>query len=143
MVAPQKEIKTSDLPSRKKIIVLDQDKKQCRAFCAMLTERDYQAVPVQSLPDLIRYLREGGCLIIIIDLDTIAADNRVIRDLTVQNPGVYFLCLSKDRFHPELKEAICYHIYACINKPIDPDELFFWLRSIYEDEVDTNNKHDA
>ena len=45
-----------------------------------------------------------------------------------------FLCTSKDRFHPELKDAICYHIYACLNKPVDPDEMVFWIKSIFDEE---------
>ncbi len=124
----------------KRIILLDSDEKQSLAFCAVLESRDYQAKQIHSMADLDRCLQEGNCLATIIDLDTIAIDNRVIRELTVKNPGVYFLCLSKDRFHPELKEAICYHIYACINKPVDPDELFFWLRSIYEDDKDSQRQ---
>jgi hypothetical protein len=66
-------------------------------------------------------------------IDAIDIDNRTIRDLTIRYPGVYFLCLSEDRFHPELREALCYHIYACINKPVDPSEIYFWLRSIFCD----------
>ena len=69
-------------------------------------------------------------LAVIIDIDSVPVDNRTIRNLTVQNPEIYFFCLSERRFHPELEDAICYHIYACINKPIDPDELFFWIDSI-------------
>jgi hypothetical protein len=38
--------------------------------------------------------------------------------------------MSSDRFHPELKDAICYHIYACLTKPLDYDELLYWLRCI-------------
>ena len=66
-------------------------------------------------------------------VDTAPLDNRTVRDLTTKYPAVYFLCLSSKRFHPELKDAICYRIYACINKPMDPEELFFCLKSIYAD----------
>ena len=45
--------------------------------------------------------------------------------------------LSFDKFHPELKDAICYHIYACLNKPIDPDELLYWLKCIQEDDTES------
>ncbi|MCK5196674.1 MAG: hypothetical protein KAQ71_22875, partial [Desulfobulbaceae bacterium] len=86
---------------------------------------------------------KGGYLAIIIDIDSVAVDNRVIRELTVSYPEIYFLCTSKDRFHPELKDAICYHIYACLTKPVDPDELVYWLRSIYKDETRSTNREDA
>lgn len=79
------------------------------------------------------YIQDIECVVVIMDLDTIPIGNRIIRELTVKYPGVYFLWLSSDRFHPHLKEALCYHIYACINKPVDPDELLYWVRSICEE----------
>lgn len=72
---------------------------------------------------------------VIMDIDSVAVDNRSIRNLTLAYPGVSFLCTSWDRFHPELQDAICYHIYACLNKPIDPEELLYWLKCIRDDFV--------
>ena len=71
---------------------------------------------------------------VIIDLDSVAVDNRTIRSLALQFPKIPFLCLSKERFHPELKDSIRDHIYACLIKPIDPDELGYWLKCIREDD---------
>jgi DNA-binding NarL/FixJ family response regulator len=71
---------------------------------------------------------------VVLDIDSVPVDNRTIRKLALKYPGVRFLCTSKDRFHPELKDAICYHIYACLTKPVDPDELLYWIKSIYEEE---------
>ncbi|MDF1592050.1 MAG: hypothetical protein P1P89_11090 [Desulfobacterales bacterium] len=122
----------------KKTVVFDNDQSQCLALCNLLEGRDYQTVPVYLLSDLNSLLQKKSCLVVIIDLDTVSLDNRTIRDLTKKYPEVYFLCMSSERFHPELKEAICYHIYACINKPVDMDELIYWLRSIYEDEAEVH-----
>lgn len=116
------------------VVVFDNDQTQCLALCDLLGERGYQTVPACSLSDLNLFLQKKNCLVVLIDLDTAPLDNRAIRDLTQKNPGVYFLCLSSKRFHPELKDAICYHIYACINKPFDPEEIFYWLKSIYKNE---------
>ncbi len=118
----------------KKVLVVDADQEQCEQLCDLLAGENYQTVPLHSFSVLESTLKQTPCRTIIVDIDTIEVDNRTIRDVVLKNPGIYFLCLSRDRFHPELKDAICYHIYACINKPIDTDELFFWLRSIYEDE---------
>ncbi len=85
---------------------------------------------MHSLPTLEEHIQKSTCQVVIMDIDTVPIDNRTIRQLTLKNPGVYFLCLSENRFHPELKEALCYHIYACIKKPVDPEELQYWLRSI-------------
>jgi len=69
-------------------------------------------------------------LAVILDIDSVPLDNRAIRKLSAQYPGVPLLCISRDRIHPELKDAISYHILACLNKPVDFDELIYWLRCI-------------
>ena len=124
----------------KKIIVLDADENQCGELCALLQERQYPATPTHSYPDLLNLVQGTDSRVVIVDLDTVPIDNRTIRELVLKYPGTYLLCLSKDRFHPHLKEALCYHIYACLNKPVDLDELFYWLRSIYENDSDSTNK---
>jgi len=120
----------------KGIVVLDADQKQCQDLCLDLEKNRYAASPMYSIENLVERLNETDHLAVIVDIDTIAIDNRTVRELTIKYPGVYFFCLSKDQFHPELKDAICYHIYACLKKPVDLDELFYWLRSIYENEGD-------
>jgi len=138
MDATHQQMAADDSQGAQKIVVLDNDQSQCIAMCDLLADRDYQTVPAGSLSDLNLFLQKESCLVVLIDLDTVEVDNRTIRALTVQNPGLYFLCLSSSRFHPELKESICYHIYACINKPVDPDELFYLIGSIYKEEADPN-----
>ena len=121
----------------KSIIVLDADKKQCRDLCELLEKGQFKATSLFSTHTLEKSIEDTACEAIFWDIDTVAADNRTVRDLTIKFPEVYFFCISKHPFHPELKDAICYHIYACINRPIDQDELFYWLRSIEENEADS------
>ena len=118
--------------------MVDAVRKQCRQVCTLLEKRGYPATPMHSILNLGRSLAGGEYRVVILDIDTVAVDNRMIRELTIKYPGVIFFALSAYRFHPELKDAICYHIFACINKPVDPDELFYWLRCIYEDESDAS-----
>lgn len=126
--------------TEKKVLVLDADENQCRELCALLQERQYPATPIHSYPDLLNLVQGTDSRVVIVDLDTVPIDNRTIREFALKYLGTYLLCLSKDRFHPHLKEALCYHIYACLNKPVDLDELFYWLRSIYENDSDSTNK---
>jgi DNA-binding NtrC family response regulator len=123
---------------KKPVMVLDADRDQCRELCSLLEKSDFKATPQYSTIKLEKRIKQSGCQAIFWDIDTVNADNRMIRDLTLKFPGVYFFCLSKHPFHPELKDAICYHIYACLNRPIDPNELFYWLKSIDEDEVNSD-----
>ena len=66
---------------------------------------------------------------VFMDIDSVAVDNRVIRELASDFPATPFLCLSKECVHPELQDAIRNHIYACLSKPVDMDEIFYWLNA--------------
>jgi len=106
-------------------------------------DTNYPVLSSHSLPNLEELLQKYACIAVILDIDTVSVDNRIIRKLTIKNPGVYFLCLSEHPFHPELKDAISYHLYACLIKPVDPDELIYWLRSIYENDAGQKNQPGA
>ena len=125
---------------KKGVVVVDADQNQCRRLCALLKKSQYSTISMHSIQCLEENLKQSNSLAVILDIDTVPIDNRTVRELTIKFPDVYFFCLSEQSFHPELKDAICYHIYACLNKPIDPDELFYFLRSIYENETDPNNQ---
>ena len=90
----------------KKIIILDADDTQCRALCAILEEENYPAEPARSLTDLARCIKTENCIGVFIDVDTVPVTNRDIKSLALKYPGTYLFCLSKYRFHPELKDAI-------------------------------------
>ena len=114
------------------IVVVDADKAQCKKLCTLLERSNYRTVASHSLTNLERSAQEGALQVVILDLDTLPVDNRFIMDLRRENPGVRIMGLSNRPFHPELQEAISKHFYACLYKPVDTDELFFWLRSIWE-----------
>ena len=125
---------------QKRILIVNTDKKQCRELGELIEKEHYSVLTLHSLQNLETRLEENNFQAVIIDIDTVPIDNRTVRELTLKFPEVYFFCLSEKSFHPDLEDAICYHIYACINKPVDPDELFYFLRSIYENESDPNNQ---
>ncbi len=117
---------------KKSIMVLDANKEQCRKLCDLLEESQFKTIGLNSTQHLEQRIKDTGCKAIFWDIDTVPADNRTVRIFTKKFPDVYFFCLSRQALHPELKDAISQHIYACLNRPIDADELFFWLRSIEE-----------
>ena len=119
---------------KKKIIVLDANQNSRSELSEILNSKNYPFIQAQTISSLEDLFESDQYIAVILDIDSVPVDNRTIRELTIKYPGVRFLCTSKDRFHPDLKDAICYHIYACLNKPVDPDELLFWIKSIYEEE---------
>ena len=124
----------------KKVVVLDMDENHSKALCTMLEAKQYHAVPLQSLDSIQGYIQKRTCLAVILDVGNESVDNRSIRQLTLDNPGVYFFVMSQHSYNPELEESICYHIYACLNKPVDQDEMFYWLRSIEENHAAPDNQ---
>jgi DNA-binding NtrC family response regulator len=112
--------------------VVDSDINESRAVCATLERHDFRATPLSSLPEFIAGIREHGFQVLILDLDRLSVDNRFLRDLRRQNPQVHVIALSSRTFHPELQEAMRSDISACLGKPVDEDELVYWLKSIGE-----------
>lgn len=123
----------------KTVIMITKDKKEANQLSLLLSDNQYHSHTIERIEALDQIIKEISCNTVILDLDSISVDNRAIRELTAQYSQIAFLCISKDRFHPELKDAICYNIYACLNKPIDPDELYYWLRCIRETEDDSRD----
>ena len=119
---------------KKKIVILDANQNSCGKLSDIINSKNYPFIQAQALSSLEDFLESDQYVAVVLDIDSVPVDNRTIRELALKYPGVRFLCTSKDRFHPELKDAICYHIYACLNKPVDPDELLFWIKSIYEED---------
>jgi DNA-binding NtrC family response regulator len=119
---------------QRSILIMIADSNEFQDLSALLARRSYRADRVDSPSDLRCKLEASSFVAVLLDIDSTAVDNRPIRELASEFPAVHFLCMSKDSFHPQLKDAISRHIYACLNKPIDPEELFYWLKCIQEDD---------
>jgi DNA-binding NtrC family response regulator len=117
------------------VAVADGDEFQCRKSCALLQQFGWPATALYSLPDLEAYLKDRPDGIVILDLDTLAPDNRFFRELKRNTPGLNVLALSSRSYHPGLEEAMGSHIYACLAKPLDPEEFLYWMKSVAENLV--------
>ncbi|MDR3553373.1 MAG: response regulator [Syntrophobacteraceae bacterium] len=115
---------------RESIIVVDGCLDEGRRLCAILKGRHYDAAPIDSLDALTTAARQRSCRCVILDLDTLSVDNRFIRNLLRDNPDLCVIGTSSRTFHPELEEAMRTHIFACLSKPVDEDELIYWLKII-------------
>lgn len=124
----------SDLP-KPAVAVVDADEGQCGKLCTLLEQLDYSAAPLHSLLDLEAHLKNHPDGIVILDMDTVPADNRFFRELKRLAPGLYVMALSSRPYHPGLEEAMGSHIYACLTKPLDPEEFRYWMKSIAENQA--------
>jgi DNA-binding NtrC family response regulator len=121
----------------KEVAVLDTDQTQCENLCTLLSDHQYKVASLSSLSDLENYLEERECPAVVLDLDTVAIDNRILRNLKRKNPMVNIIAFSKRQYHPELEEALRDYISVCLAKPVDPDELFYWLRCVFQNNEET------
>jgi DNA-binding NtrC family response regulator len=96
----------------------------------VLEQNHYQTTFKDSLAGLLRHIEDSSCHAVILDLDSIPVDNRFIRNLCRKNPELCVIGISSRTFHPELEEAMRTHISACLSKPVNEEELIYWLKSI-------------
>lgn len=117
---------------RNKIIVLDTDQKQIKNLRSLLADHAYESKHMNSIKDIEKYLGISDCRVIILNLDNLTVNNRILKNLKRKKPSVKIIALSQRQFHPELEESLRDYIFACLSKPVDPDELIYWLKSIFE-----------
>jgi DNA-binding NtrC family response regulator len=120
---------------QKTILIMNADPEESAGISFLLQEADFKTQSVAAPAELKKKMREASFMAVIIDLDSVTVDNRTIKDLALQGPNIPFLFVSKESFHPELKDSIRDYVYACLTKPIDSEELNYWLKSIQEDKV--------
>ena len=109
------------------ILVVDADEGQSQELCRLLQQHSYRTTASQSLLNLEEKIEQGSCCVVILNLDTL-----FFRSLKRKNPGACIIGLSNRSFHPELEEAMSKHINACLGKPVDEEELVFWVKSLLE-----------
>jgi DNA-binding NtrC family response regulator len=115
-----------------KVVVIDADKLHGRQFCDLLQGLHYPVSLIHSLKDLEQELHKDPEVAVILDLDTVPVNNQFFRGLRKIHPQLHMLGVSKLSYHPGLEEVIGSHLFACLVKPIDVEELSFWLKSISE-----------
>lgn len=115
-----------------RVAVIDADVQNCRKLCALLEQANIPVAPFSSLADLPEHLKREQAGVLIVDLDTLPVDNNFFRHLKKENPDLYILCLSSRTYHPGLQEAMGSHIYASLAKPLNSEELLYWLKAIAE-----------
>ena len=117
------------------ICILSTDERQTEQLRSLLCERHFEARVFLSLDSLMKGLGNSGCLAAIMDVDSVQVTNRMIRQIKRRFSKVSIFCTSEHRHHPDLKDAFSQHIYACLKKPLDPDELDFWLKCVRDNEL--------
>ncbi len=117
---------------RLNVVVVSADEHNCQEICALLEKANIPVAPLYSPEVLADHLNKEPVAVLIVDLDTLPVDNRFFRNLKKQYPNMNILCLSSRTHHPGLEESMGSHICASLIKPLDSEELFYWLKAIAE-----------
>jgi len=117
------------------IVVVNANEAACLELCTGLQKEHFRTTALHSLMALEGEVQESVCRVVIMDLDNLPVDNRFFRELKRKNPRVHIVGLSSRPFHPELEEAMSSHISSCLTKPLDMEELLYWLRSVCQEET--------
>lgn len=115
-----------------KVIVIDADGQHAGQLCGLLQDLNYSVSLIHSLKDLEQELHKDPEVAVILDLDTVPVNSKFLRGLRKIHPQLQMLGVSKLSYHPGLEEVIGSHLFACLVKPLDVEELSFWLKSISE-----------
>jgi len=114
------------------VLVLDTDENQSKSLTDLLANYQYLPIAVNSLVEFESHTKDHECRALILNLDNVAVTNKILRELKRKKPLLNIIALSERQFHPELEEAIRDHISVCLGKPVDSDELIFWLKSVFD-----------
>lgn len=115
----------------KEVIVLDADPNQSQNLCAFLADHNYTTTLLSSLASMHQYIRKNDCRAVIMNLDNVSLTNKAFREIKRKKPLINIIALSKRQFHPELEEALREYISVCLAKPVDADELVYWLKTVF------------
>jgi DNA-binding NtrC family response regulator len=115
---------------KQEVAVLVSPESQSQLLRSILSRGSYVPLRLESIDDVPQYMqgRESGVLIL--DLDSEPVTNTALRELKKNHP-LTIIALSGEHLHPDLEESLRHHIYACLGKPADPDELLYILRSVF------------
>lgn len=113
----------------RRILVADTNQGQCRELCSLLENARYRAQTAHSLSEMEKTLAATPCHALILDVDSLGVDNRYLARLKQRHPRVCLFLISSRAFHPDLVEAMRDHVFACLRKPVNPEELIYMIRS--------------
>jgi DNA-binding NtrC family response regulator len=118
------------MPTKTRVFIVSTDEKEAEYLAGILPEDRFELKAFPHLEELTLQLRRSDCRLAILDVDSVPLTSRDIRHLKRDCPKVTLFCTSMQRLHPELQEALSHDICACLNKPVDSEELQFWLKSV-------------
>ncbi|WP_448384708.1 hypothetical protein [Desulfosoma sp.] len=113
----------------KDLFLLCEDENLVKTLAHAAERMGYRTRSFSTLDHLSQAAAQDHPMIILLDLDNASARSESIQRTAQLTPHTPIIALSGRSFHPELADAFARHIRVCLRKPLDMEELSFWLRS--------------
>ena len=114
----------------KDFFIITSDSSLGKSLKGQLPEGLYRASVIASLKAMTEELQASSTCIAAMDIDTIEPDIQRIRALKRNHSNLVLLAFSDRKFHPEHKEVLSTHFFACLTKPVDVDEMLYLIKDV-------------
>jgi len=114
----------------KEFYIITNNSKFGNSFVGLLPEGQYRTSVLTSLITLTDESPIASTCIAAVDIDSFEPDIQRIRALKKKFSNLVLLAFSERKFHPEHKEVLSEHFFACLTKPIDMDELLYLIKDL-------------
>jgi len=111
------------------IIVVSSDSELLAQVSDAVSQLGCAVTTLRKLDDLVAHSIFSTQPNLLIDLDNVRVDNKILRSIRRQHARVNIMAVSSKRYHPELRDVLRDDIVACLKKPLDAEELAYWLNS--------------
>jgi DNA-binding NtrC family response regulator len=115
---------------KQEVAVLSASQPLVAEIGSILEHSDYSAFILSDLTELEIYMRQRSSSVLILDLDRLPVTNHLLRELKKKHP-VTLVAVSAEKVHPNLEESLRHHLFACLSKPLDPDDLLLVLEGAF------------
>jgi response regulator of citrate/malate metabolism len=112
-----------------RLVVVSSDSELLAEINAAVFPFGCAVTTLQKLDDLEAHSIFSTQSNLLIDLDNVPVDNKILRSIRRQHTKLNIMAVSSKRYHPELRDALREDIVACLKKPLDAEELAYWLNS--------------
>jgi DNA-binding NtrC family response regulator len=113
-----------------RLIVVSSDSELVAQVNDAVSRLGYDITTLQKLDDPSAYAIFSTQSNLLIDLDNVHVDNKILRSIRRQHTRLNMMAVSSKKYHPQLRDALREDIVACLRKPLDADELAYWLNSL-------------
>lgn len=115
---------------QKEFYIITNDSSFGKSLMGKLPKALYRAHTLDSLTAMTDEIPTAATFIAVVDIDTFEPDIQRIRALKKKFSNLVLLAFSERKFHPEHKEVLSSHFFACLTKPVDVDEMLYLIKDV-------------